>query len=130
MRRPFLYAKVHRVIVTEANLDYEGSLTLDQNLLDAAKLLPYQKVEVYNVTRGTRLSTYLIAGPRGGGDCCANGAAAHLVKPGDRVIVAAYVDLEEHELAGYEPRIVLVKEDNSETELVRDETPFKPVAES
>ncbi|RMF74245.1 MAG: aspartate 1-decarboxylase [Acidobacteria bacterium] len=125
MRRPFLLAKVHRVIVTEADLDYEGSLTLDEDLLDAAGLLPFQKVEIYNVTRGTRLSTYLIAGPRGGGDCCANGAAAHLCRPGDRVILAAYADLDDEEVARHRPRIVLVGEDNRDWRVVGTETPFR-----
>lgn len=128
MRRPFLLAKVHRVIVTEADLDYEGSLTLDQELLDAAGLLPYQKVEIYNVTRGTRLSTYLIAGPRGRGDCCANGAAAHLVRPGDRVILAAYAELDEEEIPNHRPRLVLVGRDNRDWRLVEAETPFRRTA--
>ncbi len=128
MRRPFLCGKVHRVIVTEADLDYEGSLTLDQDLLDAAGLLPYQKVEIYNVTRGTRLSTYLIAGPRGRGDCCANGAAAHLCRPGDRVIIAAYAELDDAEIASFRPKIVLVGADNRDWRLVDAEIPFQRTA--
>jgi aspartate 1-decarboxylase len=112
MRRTFLYAKIHRMIVTDANLEYEGSITLDEVLMEQAGLAPYQQVDVYNVTRGTRLTTYAIVGPRGAGDCCLNGAAAHLVDPGDRVIVAAYCELEEHEVAGHRPQIVLVGEDN------------------
>jgi len=129
MKRSFLQAKVHRVIVTDANLEYEGSLTLDAALMDAAGLLPWQRVEVYNVTRGTRLATYLIPGPRGGGDCCANGAAAHLVRPGDRVIVAAYADLDEEEARSWEPTIVLVGEENTRFEVHRGgEQPARRVA--
>ncbi len=125
MRKTFLQAKVHRVIVTGADPDYEGSLTLDENLMEAAGLLPWQRVEVYNVTRGTRLATYLIPGPRGAGDCCANGAAAHLVRPGDRVIVAAYVDLEDEEARDWQPTIVLVKGTNTEVEVRGGERPFQ-----
>jgi aspartate 1-decarboxylase len=112
MRRGFLYAKIHRMIVTDANLEYEGSITLDQTLMEQAGLLPYQQVDVYNVTRGTRLTTYAIVGPPGAGDCCLNGAAAHLAQPGDRVIVAAYCELEPHEVADHRPRLLLVGEDN------------------
>lgn len=108
MKRPFLFGKVHRVWVTEADLEYEGSLTLDQDLMDAAGLLPWQKIEVYDVTNGNRFETYLIAGPRGAGDCCINGAAAHLARPGDRVIIAAYCDLSDDEIATHRPHIVLV----------------------
>lgn len=112
MRRVFLYGKIHRMIVTDANPDYEGSITLDQALMEQAGLRPYQQVDVYNVTRGTRLTTYAIVGPRGAGDCCLNGAAAHLNRIGDRVIVAAYCELEDHEVDEHRPRIVLVGEDN------------------
>ncbi len=112
MRRPFLLSKIHRAVVTAADLEYVGSLTLDENLMDAAGMLPHQQVEIYNVTRGTRLSTYLIPGPRGGGDCCVNGAAAHLCERGDRVIICAYADLDDDEVGGHEPRVVLVRHDN------------------
>ncbi len=124
MTRSFLYSKVHRVLVTDANLEYEGSLTLDIDLLEAAGMLPYQKVEVYNVTQGTRLSTYLIEGPRGQGDCCLNGAAAHLAKVGDRVILATYCDLAEDEVAGHKPQLVLVGADNKSFEIKEGETAF------
>jgi aspartate 1-decarboxylase len=127
MRRPFLYGKVHRVFVTQADLEYEGSLTLDQDLMDAAGFLPNQQIEVYDVTNGARLSTYLIAGPRGAGECCINGAAAHLVSPGDRVIIAGYCELDDHEVAAHEPRVVLVKESNRSWELVGREEAFRRV---
>jgi aspartate 1-decarboxylase len=112
MRRGFLYGKIHRMIVTDANPDYEGSITLDEALMERAGLRPYQQVDVYNVTRGTRLTTYAIVGPPGAGDCCLNGAAAHLNEIGDRVIVAAYCELEDSEVDSHRPRIVLVGEDN------------------
>ncbi|MBP7146683.1 MAG: aspartate 1-decarboxylase [Acidobacteria bacterium] len=127
MRRPFLFAKVHRAVVTAADLQYEGSLTLDTELMEAADLLPYQRIEVYNVTRGTRFATYLIAGPRGAGDCCINGAAAHLAGVGDRVIIAAYCDLEDHEVAAHRPRIVLVGEHNRIFQVKSAETAFATV---
>ena len=124
MRRPFLLAKIHRAVVTEADLDYEGSLTLDQDLLDAAGLLPNQRVEIYNVTNGERFATYLIAGPRGAGDCCINGAAAHRAQPGHRVIIAAYADLEDEEVHRHEPRIVMVRgSDNRRFDVKNAEAP-------
>ena len=112
MRRGFLYGKIHRMIVTDANPDYEGSITLDEALMEEAGLRPYQQVDVYNVTRGTRLTTYAIVGPRGAGDCCLNGAAAHLNEIGDRVIVAAYCELDDAEIDSHRPRVVLVRDDN------------------
>ena len=124
MRIPFLHSKVHRVIVTGANLEYEGSLTLDVDLMEAAGMAPYQRIEVYNVDRGTRLSTYLITGPRGRGDCCLNGAAAHMAEVGDRVIIAAYCELEPEETPGHRPRLVLVGEDNRAFQVKHGETAF------
>lgn len=123
MKRSFLAGKVHRAVVTEANLDYEGSLTLDQDLMDAAGMFPFQRIEVYNVTRGTRFATYLITGPRGEGDCCVNGAAAHLAGVGDGVIIAAYCDLESHEIPQHRPAIVLVGEKNRIREIKSEEHP-------
>lgn len=118
MRVPFLYGKVHRAVITEADLNYEGSLTLDQDLMDGAAMVPFQQIDVYNVTNGNRFTTYLIPGPRGKGDCCTNGAAAHLARPGDKVIIAAYCDLEPSEIPGHKPKIVLVKSaDNRQFEV-------------
>ena len=108
MFREMLRAKVHRVTVTDANLDYEGSLTLDRALMDAAEIVPFEKVEIYNVTRGSRFSTYVIEGERGSGVCCVNGAAAHLAAAGDRIIVASYSSVPEESLASHKPVIVLV----------------------
>src|SRR5262245_28714438 len=112
MLREMLRAKVHRVRVTEAVLQYEGSLTLDRDLLDAADLVPFEKVEVYNVTNGARFTTYAIEGERGSGVCCVNGAAAHLVTVGDLLIVCAYAQVPEAEVRDWRPRIVLVGAEN------------------
>ena len=112
MTRFFLRCKIHRATVTEANVDYEGSITIDRDLLDAAGLQPYEKVEVYNVTRGTRFETYAIEGEAGEGEICVNGAAAHLVEVGDLVIIACYCALEPEEVAGHRPTLVFVDRKN------------------
>jgi aspartate 1-decarboxylase len=124
MKIPFLYGKVHRAVVTDACLEYVGSLTLDQELMDAAGFHPNQRIEVLNITNGNRLATYLIPGPRGAGDCCLNGAAAHLCSKGDRVIVVGYCDLEPHEIATHQPKIVLVGAHNTVYQIKREELPF------
>ncbi|NDG83992.1 MAG: aspartate 1-decarboxylase [Proteobacteria bacterium] len=108
----FLKAKLHRATVTEANLDYEGSVTVDRDLLDAAGIFLNERVEIYDITNGNRFSTYAIEGPRGSGVICINGAAAHLCKPGDLVIICAYVGLNSDEAARHEPRVVLIDEKN------------------
>jgi len=112
MRRVMFKSKIHRATVTQADLDYEGSLTLDPILLEAADILPYEQVHVWNVTRGTRLSTYAIAGDLGSGVVCINGAAAHLVSPGDLVIIATFTELDEAEARSYRPKVVLVDAKN------------------
>lgn len=112
MKREMLRAKAHRLTVTEANLDYEGSLTLDLALMEAGGFVPFEKVDVYNVTRGSRFTTYLIEGERGSGVCCVNGAAAHLAGVGDSIILASYATVEESEIASHRPRIVLVDAKN------------------
>ncbi|MCE2391913.1 MAG: aspartate 1-decarboxylase [Proteobacteria bacterium] len=108
MLRTILKSKLHRVTVTQADLDYEGSLTIDENLMDAADLLPHEKVDVYDITNGARLSTYVIPGPRGSGVIGINGAAAHLVKPGDLAIICSYVQLPTDQAREYEPRLCFV----------------------
>ena len=108
MRRVMFKSKIHRATVTQADLDYEGSLTLDRNLLEAADILPGEQVHVWNVTRGTRLSTYAIGGEAGSGVVCINGAAAHLVSPGDLVIIATFTDLDDAEARKHRPKVVLV----------------------
>jgi aspartate 1-decarboxylase len=112
MRRTFFKAKIHRATVTDADLDYEGSVSIDGDLLEAAGILEYEAVHVWNITRGTRLQTYAIAGKRGSGVVCINGAAAHLNKPGDLVILATFAELDEAELRGFKPTVVLVDASN------------------
>jgi aspartate 1-decarboxylase len=108
MRRTFFKSKIHRATVTHADLDYEGSVSIDEDLLDAAGILEYEAVHVWNITRGTRLQTYAIKGARGSGVVCINGAAAHLNRPGDLVILATFAELDEAEARGFEPVVVLV----------------------
>ncbi len=112
MMREMLRAKIHRIAVTECDLEYEGSLTLDRDLMDACGMVPFEKVDVYDVTNGNRFSTYLIEGGRGSGDCCVNGAAAHLVEVGDRLILASYCSVDESDVPGHRPRVVLIGEHN------------------
>jgi aspartate 1-decarboxylase len=111
-RRSMLKSKLHRITVTHADVDYEGSLTLDAHLLEAADILPFEEVHVWNVTRGTRLRTYAMGGEAGSGVACVNGAAAHLAQPGDLVIVATFTQLEDAAARIHRPRIVLVGPDN------------------
>lgn len=110
--RTMLAAKIHGATVTEANLAYEGSITLDPALMEATGLVPYEQVHVLDVTNGARLETYAILGREGTGEVCINGAAAHLVDEGDRVIVLAYRQLEEADARDFAPRIVYVGEGN------------------
>ncbi len=114
MYRKFLRSKIHRATVTQADLDYEGSLTLPPNLMRAADILPHEAVHVWNVTRGTRLETYAIEGDEGSLDICANGAAAHLIRPGDVVIVATFSFLVDSSIKPpvAEPRVVFVDSEN------------------
>ena len=113
MRRTMCKSKIHRGVLTGADLHYEGSLTVDQDLMDAADMLPFEKVQVVNVNNGSRLETYLIAGERGSGTLQLNGAAARLGMPGDHVIVISYAEYEESELADeFEPKVVFVDERN------------------
>ena len=108
MRRTFLSAKIHRATVTEACLEYTGSLTLDRDLMDAAGLLPFERIEVYNITNGQRFATYVIEGERGSGVVCINGAAAHMASRGDAVILAVYCEVEEEEVDNINPRLIFV----------------------
>ncbi|MCR9291829.1 MAG: aspartate 1-decarboxylase [bacterium] len=113
MHRKFLRSKIHRATVTQADLDYEGSLTLPPNLMRAADIQGYEAVHVWNVTRGTRLETYAIEGEEGSCDICANGAAAHLIQPGDLIIVAAFAyQMDDKQAHPVEPRVVFVDESN------------------
>ena len=112
MRVTLLKAKIHRATVTEANIDYDGSLTVDEVLLEASGILPHELIHVWDVTRGTRLITYAMVGARNSGVICVNGAGAHLVKPGDLVIVAAYAEMEPEEAKRHTPTVVHVDERN------------------
>jgi aspartate 1-decarboxylase len=112
MRRTLFKSKIHRATVTHADLEYEGSVTIDEDLLDAADIREYEAVHVWNVNRGTRLQTYAIKGARGSGVICINGAAAHLNGPGDKVILATFAEMDEAEARGFVPRVVLVDDRN------------------
>lgn len=111
-------SKLHRLRVTEADLHYEGSITLDEELLDASGMLPYEKVQVVNVNNGTRLETYTIPGAPGSRIVCLNGPAARLAVTGDEVIVISYVQMTPEEAASHRPRVVLVDEQNNPTEII------------
>ncbi len=112
MRRTIFKSKIHRATVTHADLDYEGSVTLDADLMRAADILPYEQVAIWNVTRGSRLETYALEGPAGSGVVCVNGAAAHHNRPGDLVIIATFAEMEEAEARAHQPTVVLVDEQN------------------
>ena len=112
MTREMLRAKVHRITVTECDVEYEGSLTLDRNLMDACGMVAFERIDVYDVDNASRFSTYLIEGPRGSGACCVNGAAARLVEVGHKVIIASYASMDERELSSHVPKIVLVDDAN------------------
>jgi len=113
------HAKIHRAGVTEADLHYVGSVTVDQELLEAAGILPYEQVDIYDITNGARLTTYALPGERGSGEIKINGAAAHLVRPGDLVILVAYGVFEEEEARSLKPTVVLVDERNRILEVRR-----------
>ncbi len=98
MQRILLKSKIHRVRVTDANLNYEGSLKIDSDLMEAADILPYEQIKVYNIYNGARFDTYAIAGPAGKGDICLNGAAARMGAPGDLIIIATYANYNEAEI--------------------------------
>ena len=108
-----LKAKLHRATVTEANLNYTGSITIDRHLMDESGLLPHEKVQIVNINNGARFETYVIEGPRNSGIICLYGAAARLVQPGDKIIVMAYVQLTPEEANGFEPRVLLLNDDNT-----------------
>ena len=123
MRRILFKSKIHRATVTQADLDYEGSVTIDQHLLRAADILPFEKVAIWNVTQGTRLETYALEGEAGSGVICINGAAAHLNKPGDLVIIATFAEVEENEARGWKPTVVFVDAANRVVPGIQEEIP-------
>jgi len=112
MRRRMMKSKIHRLTVTDANLNYVGSITLDPVLLDCADIREWEQVAVVDIDNGNRFETYVILGETGAGDCCLNGAAARLVHPGDKVIIITYADYDDAELEGYQPTIVHVDAGN------------------
>lgn len=107
-----LKSKIHRATLTDANINYEGSVTIDEDLMEAADILPFEQVQIYDINNGSRLETYVIKGKRGSGVVCVNGAAARLVSKGDLVIIASYFTLNEKEARGHEPKLIYVNESN------------------
>ena len=112
MQRSMLKSKIHRAVVTHSIVDYEGSIEIDQSLMTAADILHYEEVQVWNLTNGNRFATYAIPAPADSGRICINGAAARLTAPGDLVIIASFVILDEKELKNHQPRLVFVDEKN------------------
>ena len=112
MQRTMFKSKIHRATVTHADLEYEGSVTIDNNLLEAANILPHEHVHIWNITRGTRIETYTLEAPRGSGEIQINGAAAHLVEVGHLVIIVSYVTVSREEARTWEPTVVHVDEHN------------------
>jgi aspartate 1-decarboxylase len=112
MQRTFLKSKLHRATVTDANLNYEGSLSIDPELMQAADILPYEKVDVVNINNGSRFTTYAILGKPHSGEICLNGAAARLGHAGDRIIIITYVNLNEDEFGNHHPKAILLDENN------------------
>ena len=110
--RNMFRAKIHRATITDADLEYEGSVTIDEALLEAAGILEFEAVHIWNVTRGSRLSTYALRGPRGSGVVCVNGAAAHLNRPGDVAIIASFGEMSEQEARHWRPTVVRVDAKN------------------
>lgn len=116
MFRSILKSKIHRATVTDADLHYEGSVTIDEDLLEAADLLPNEHVHIWDVTNGNRFETYTLKGKKGSGTICINGAAAHLAKKGDIIIITSFAILDEKELKKHKPKVVLV---NSQNKIVK-----------
>lgn len=114
-------AKIHRAIVTEANLNYVGSITIDQDIMDAVGVLPHEKVQITNNNNGARLETYVIPGKRGSGVICLNGAAARLVQVGDSVIIIAYAMMSEEEAKTYQPKVAIMGENNKILDVIGEE---------
>ena len=116
MLRTMCKGKIHRATITQANLNYTGSITIDQDLLDAANIYPYEQVQIVNLNNGSRLETYTIPGARGSGVICMNGAAARLTAEGDKVIIISYAQFTEQEIRSLVPQVVFVDENNKITE--------------
>lgn len=121
MFRHMMKSKIHRATVTEANLNYVGSITIDEDLMEAADIIENEKVQIVDNNNGSRLETYVIPGPRGSGVICLNGAAARLVQPGDTVIIISYAILSSEELEAHKPTVVFVDENNRPVKLADHE---------
>lgn len=121
MLRTMMKAKIHRATVTEAHLNYVGSITIDKEILDALDILPNEKVQIVNNNNGARLETYVIEGEPGSGVICLNGAAARLVQPGDIVIIIAYALMSDEEARRHQPRVAIMDEHNKIAQLVSEE---------
>jgi aspartate 1-decarboxylase len=121
MFRQMMKAKIHRATVTEANLNYVGSVTIDQDLLELVDILPEEKVQIVNNNNGARFETYAIPGPRGSGVICLNGAAARLVQPGDQVIIINYGLMTDEEARRHHPRVAIMDNQNRVVKLLAEE---------
>ncbi|XEC92712.1 aspartate 1-decarboxylase [Paenibacillus tarimensis] len=121
MFRTMMKSKLHRATVTEANLNYVGSITIDEDLMDITDILPNEKVQIVNNNNGARFETYVIAGARGTGVICLNGAAARLVQPGDKVIIIAYAMMSDEEAKRHEPKVAIMDENNKPVRLMNEE---------
>jgi len=121
MFRTMMNGKIHRATVTEANLNYVGSITIDENILDAVGMIPNEKVQIVNNNNGARLETYIIPGERGSGVVCLNGAAARLVQPGDTVIIISYIMVPEEKVGSHKPKVAIMGENNEIMQLLHAE---------
>jgi aspartate 1-decarboxylase len=120
MTRKMLKSKIHRATVTGADLNYEGSISIDKNLMDAADILPHEAVDIWNVSAGTRFQTYAVEAPPHSGIVCINGAAARLVSRGDLVIIASWVEMDAEAARQVEPKLLFVDENNVQTNRVKE----------
>jgi aspartate 1-decarboxylase len=123
MRRTLFKSKIHRATVTHADLEYEGSVTIDRDLMVAADIVEHEQVHIWNVTSGSRLVTYALEGAPGSGEVCVNGAAAHQAKPGDLVIIATFAEMDAREAAAHQPKVVLVDGQNRIVDSAAKEIP-------
>lgn len=121
MYRTMMKSKLHRATVTEANLNYVGSITIDENLMELSELWANEKVQIVNNNNGARFETYVIPGERGSGVICLNGAAARMVQPGDKVIIISYAMMSEQEARSYQPKVVILGENNAPVEVLAEE---------
>lgn len=124
MYRTMMKSKIHRAVVTEANLNYVGSITIDEAILAQVDILPNEKVQIVNNNNGARLETYVIAGEKNSGTICLNGAAARLVQPGDTIIIIAYALLSQEELSTFHPKVAIMDENNHIKQMIEQEPPM------